>query len=98
MTNDHIRKAAFALSAQDRLLLALTLLESVEKDLAAMPDTDPRKEPLEKRLAACEDSLELHDPEAIRDIAISSQEAREGKTRDAGELLTELQREVKGAS
>ena len=51
----------------------------------------------EHLLDEIEDYLELNDPEAVRDIAISSQEVREGKTRDAGELLAELRREGKKA-
>lgn len=35
-----------------------------------------------------EDYLELHDPEAIRDIAIASEEARAGEARDAYAFLS----------
>lgn len=37
-----------------------------------------------------EDYLEINDPEAIRDIAISSQEVREGKVVAADDLSEEL--------
>jgi len=44
----------------------------------------------EHLIDAIEDYLELNDPEAIQDIAISSQEVREGKVVDAAELSREL--------
>jgi predicted transcriptional regulator len=44
----------------------------------------------EHLLDEIEDYLELNDPEAIRDIAISSREVREGKVADAEELSREL--------
>lgn len=45
-----------------------------------------------------EDYLEQHDPQAIRDISRSRQEARDGNTRDAGLLLAELEAEGRPTS